>query len=287
MNYTNIILLIIFVISIVACSYNQPTVPSGHPYTHHIQNNGYRPKQGDLIQYHFIQRNNQGVIHSTYDEGSPKRFRIPNVDPTNDEFDRITPLTEAMMEMSEGDSLTLELLYEFMPAQLNGASEGESMFFDIKLEKISSADDILREEAKIVEKGLAISAKIQKLSKQYKAGELDDLQELDGVQYFVEQRGNGKKLKNSDIILVHFSGHLLSSGKQYLDTYSKKRPYQLKIGAGRVIEAWEKILPTCSEGDQLYMFVPYQKAYGVAGSPGLGIPEKTDLAIYMEIVSLK
>jgi FKBP-type peptidyl-prolyl cis-trans isomerase len=276
--------LILFLTALLLASCdNKTTIASGHPYIHHIKNNGYQPKQGDIIQYHFVQRNPGGVMYSTYEDVSPKIFRIPNVDPIKDEFNQITPLTEAMMLMSEGDSLTLELLQEFLPPQLDGVNDGESMYFDIKLVDVKSAEDIIKEETETKARGAEASAKMKKLIQKYNAGELKELQEIEGIQYQIEKKGTGKALKEGDVVLLHFSGHILETGKKYLDSYSQKRPYQVQIGAGRVIAAWETLLPTLHEGDKLFMFVPAAKAYGAAGSPGLGIPEKADLAIYLEV----
>lgn len=282
-----ILLFIFSIITFISCNDNRPTTLSGHPFTHHIKNNAYQPKQGDVIQYHFIRRNKSEVLDNTYELGSPKIFKIPNVDPANDKFDRITPLTEAMMQMSEGDSLTLEILFDLLPQNVNDIEEGESIFFDIKLVDVKSKEEIEKEENEIVERGARVSAKIQKLTQQFKKGTLNDLDELDGIRYKIEEKGEGGKLKKGDVVFVQFSGHLQSNGKRYLDSYSKIRPYQFRVGAGRVISAWEKLLPTLSVGDKLYMFVPHQEAYGVAGSPGLGIPEKSDLAIYLEVVRKK
>lgn len=276
-----------------SCEKPNKKLPSGHPYYHLVDHQGNSAKEGDIVEYHFIQRNKEGVIYSTYEEGIPKKFRIPKIaenknDKTTDkEIEEVSPLTEAMMLMSEEDSLVLEVRSEFLPPQLDGTSNGEPMFFDIKMIKITTAEEIEKEAAALIQKGEDVSVKMKNLSEQYKKGELKELEELETIQYKVEEKGTGKKLESGDVILVHFSGYLLSTGQKYLDTYSQKKPYQLKIGANRAIEAWEQILPLCSGGDKLYMFVPYQKAYGVAGSPGLGIPEKSDLAIYMEIVGFK
>lgn len=275
-------LLFAMLLLLTSCD-NRTTIDSGHPYIHHIQNNGYQPKQGDIIQYHFVQRNSEGIMYSTYEEGSPKIFRIPQVDPARDEAEQITPLTEAMMLMSEGDSLTLELLQKFLPPQLDGVKDGEPMYFDIKLVDVKSEEDILEEEAKMQMKGKEVAVKMKAFSKQYQEGTLQGLEEIEGIQYRIEKKGTGKTLKEGGVVLVHFSGHLLETGKKYLDSYSQKRPYRVQMGSGRIIAAWEILLPILNEGDEVVMFVPAAKGYGAAGSPGLGVPEKADLAIYLEV----
>lgn len=278
---------IAIILTLFSCGNSSEKLSSGHPYYHLVNNEGATPKEGDIVEYHFVQRNKDVVIYSTYGEGIAKKIRIPKIEEGKNQMNGIAPLTEAMMLMSEGDSLVLEVLSEFLPPQLDGRTDGESMFFDIKMMKITSAADILKKEGELLEKGRRISKEMKKLSKQYRAGELKDLEELEGIRYKIQKKGSGRQVQNGDAVLVHFSGHVLATGEPYLESYSRKKTYQLKVGSGRVIEAWEQLLPKCATGDELYMFVPYQKAYGVAGNKTLGIPEKSDLAIYMEVVGFK
>ena len=63
-----------------------------------------------------------------------------------------------------------------------------SMFFDIKLIDIKSTEEIAAEEAQMIEKSLEVSAKVQSMIAQFKAGELIDLQELDGIKYKIEEK---------------------------------------------------------------------------------------------------
>ncbi len=269
-----------------SCNDTRPTTVGGHPYTHHIDNDGYHPQSGDQVYYHFIQREKDSIHYNSYPTGAPKVFVIPDAGPDGDFYGKATPLTEVMSKMSAGDSVTLEIIPELLNRpQIKDANEF-ARFFDLKLYEIKKKEDILNEEIELENRGKEIHDRMEELTQQFEE-KSTEWNEMNGFHYKMEKNGNGASIKNGDVLIVHFSGHLMKDGKQYLDTYSRKKPYQFQLGASRVIAAWEELIPELRIGDHVTMMVPYQKAYGVAGSPGLGIPEKSDLLIYLEIVKKK
>ncbi len=283
-----IIFSILIGILFFSCSDNRSKTWTGHPYIHHIKNATSTPNKGDIIEYHIRQRNANGLGHSSYEDGKPKLFRIPEVDIQDDKMNRISPITEALMLMSVGDSLTLEILMDSLPEMLANKKEGESMFFDLKMISIKSKNDIEKEKQNTIEQGNKLSSQLKKNITAYKKGELKKLQKSkSGFDFISHEEGNGRQIKNGDIVLVHYIGQLQENGKQFYNTYTNTHPYQIKVGAGRVIEAWDKMLPELHIGDEITLFVPYDQAYGAAGSKGLGIPEKSDLAFYMNVVQVK
>ncbi len=283
------LLFVLFVILFFSCTENRPTIISGHPYTHVIQNKTYTPQKGDLIWYHITYRKDNEIISSSYQEGELKRFRIPETDPANDKFDRVSPITEALLLMSEGDSMMLELKVDLLEQMPVDAKKGESKFFGLKMVEIKSAQKIKEEEDKVVEEGKEQTALLIKRMSSFKKNNNQKLQNLKSgiIQYEWNKKGEGEAIKNNDVVFIHFLGHVLESKKQFMNTFKNKKVYEVPLGRGRVIEAWEEIIPTLSVGDKITLFVPYKKAYGAAGSPGLGIPEKSDLVFYMEIVGIK
>lgn len=66
---------------------------------------------------------------------------------------------------------------------------------------------------------------------------------------------NSRKAKNGDVITMHYSGKL-TNGKEFDSSYSRKQPFNFKLGAGQVIPGWEKGVPGMCIGEQRKLTVP-------------------------------
>ncbi len=281
---SSIYTLLIFTLLIFACGDTRSKTKSGHSYTHHIKNNKTLPEKGALVEYHIVQRDER-VLFSSRDNGAPKKFRIPEIDFDKDQFNRITPITEALMLMSEGDSLTLEINPDSLPAMIENSG---NMFIDLKMISIKNKSEIAQNENAIKAKGLELSGALKKRTSAFKNGVLKGLESTEGgLKYLMHKKGKGEQIEKGNIILIHYIGQVQKDGKQFFNTFSNINPYQIHVGLNKIIPGWEQILPQLHVGDKLTLFVPSELAYGAAGSKGLGVPEKADLAFYMEIVRIK
>lgn len=88
----------------------------------------------------------------------------------------------------------------------------------------------------------------------------------------------GKKLK------VHYRGTLLNG--QEFDSSIGKDPFSLKLGAGEVIKGWDQGLVGMKVGGKRKLTIPYDLAYGEAGSPPK-IPPKTALKFDIELLGVE
>lgn len=97
--------------------------------------------------------------------------------------------------------------------------------------------------------------------------------------------GTGPSVKIGDVVLMHYTAAVASSGTEYDSTRRTNQPLVLTVGAGHVIRGWDLLLPKLHVGDRVKSTIPYQLAYGAAGLSGV-IPPKTDLAFDIEIVGI-
>lgn len=84
-----------------------------------------------------------------------------------------------------------------------------------------------------------------------------------GLQYIVFKEGNGIRPNITDTCIVHYTGRFLD-GREFESTVPSQRPAQFTpLG---LIPGWQEGLLLMREGSRYRLFVPYQLAYGEAGS---------------------
>lgn len=70
--------------------------------------------------------------------------------------------------------------------------------------------------------------------------------------------------KDNDTVVVHYTGTLASSGKQF-DTSQGGEPISFVLGKGSVIKGWDEGLKKTCVGESLRLEVPAALAYGDKG----------------------
>ena len=95
--------------------------------------------------------------------------------------------------------------------------------------------------------------------------------------------GQGVAAKKGDVLTMLYKG-TLKSGKVFDETTPQKPPFAFKLGAGQVIDGWEKGLAGMKVGGKRKLVVPYALAYGEKGYGN--IPEKADLVFVVELLRL-
>ena len=95
--------------------------------------------------------------------------------------------------------------------------------------------------------------------------------------------GNGAEAKTGDKVKVNYTGTLLN-GKQF-DSSVGREPFELTLGAGNVIKGWDEGVPGMRVGGKRKLTLPWQLAYGEAGS-GDKIPPKAALKFDIELIEI-
>jgi peptidylprolyl isomerase len=96
--------------------------------------------------------------------------------------------------------------------------------------------------------------------------------------------GVGAEVKDGDTVAVHYIG-TLQNGQEFDNSKKRGQPFEFTVGAGQVIEGWEKGLVGMKVGGQRTLVIPPNMAYG---EQGIGpIPGNATLVFMIELVAIK
>ncbi len=95
--------------------------------------------------------------------------------------------------------------------------------------------------------------------------------------------GKGPEVKNGDTISVHYTG-TLRDGSKFDSSRDRNAPFDFQVG-GRVIDGWNKGVIGMKPGGKRKLVIPYQMAYGEAGSPPK-IPPRSELLFDIELLKI-
>jgi len=259
---------------------------SGYTYYHHVKTNGAKPQIGEEAVFTVDIRNDSTVVNSTRDQGQPAKVLIPE---NNQPGRSISPIVEALMLMSIGDSLTVLQSVDSFPRKPPGFETSKFVYYDIVLTGITSKADIEKEQAERMAKMEAnkareseVGTQTQTLTKQYLAGSLANVQTTaSGLKYYVIEEGTGKQVNSGEMANVHYYG-ITTDGNMFDNSFKRGSPYPVPVGRGQVIRGWDEGLVLFKEGTKALLFIPGELGYGAAGSPP-NIGPNAELVFYVEI----
>ncbi|MFD7756609.1 FKBP-type peptidyl-prolyl cis-trans isomerase [Streptomyces sp. NPDC059757] len=81
----------------------------------------------------------------------------------------------------------------------------------------------------------------------------------------VISEGDGAKLKNGDAIQVNYLGQAWDSTKPFDNSFDRKQPFDLTLGAGMVIKGWDQGLVGQKVGSRVQLVIPPDLGYGAQG----------------------
>jgi len=95
--------------------------------------------------------------------------------------------------------------------------------------------------------------------------------------------GSGAVAASGDSVTVHDVGTLLN-GTQFDSSYSRNQPFTFRIGAGQVIQGWERGVPGMRVGGKRRLTIPPSLGYGnQANGP---IPANSTLKFEIDLISI-
>jgi peptidylprolyl isomerase len=107
-----------------------------------------------------------------------------------------------------------------------------------------------------------------------------------GLIYVITRHGSGRLPLAGETVMVNYTG-VLGSGMKFDSSLDHGRPYEFKLGFGRVIKGWDEGIAKLHVGDQATLIVPPQLGYGVDGAGGGVIPPNATLIFLVELVGIK
>jgi peptidylprolyl isomerase len=87
--------------------------------------------------------------------------------------------------------------------------------------------------------------------------------------------GSGQAAKAGDALTVQYVGVNYANGKQFDASWDRGQPFPVPLGAGQVIEGWDKGLVGMRKGGRRMLTIPPELAYGSEGYPPTIAPNET------------
>jgi peptidylprolyl isomerase len=88
-------------------------------------------------------------------------------------------------------------------------------------------------------------------------------------------KGTGPAAKPGDTVIVNYVGVSFSTGEEFDASWDTGQPFPVQLGAGNVIEGWEKGLLGIKKGGRRELIIPPEQAYGAKGAPPSIGPNET------------
>jgi peptidylprolyl isomerase len=87
--------------------------------------------------------------------------------------------------------------------------------------------------------------------------------------------GEGAEAKVGDQVLVHYVGVAHSTGEEFDASYNRGAPLDFPLGAGRVIQGWDRGVAGMKVGGRRQLVIPPHLGYGDRGAGGVIKPGET------------
>jgi peptidylprolyl isomerase len=88
-------------------------------------------------------------------------------------------------------------------------------------------------------------------------------------------KGTGPGARPGDTVVVNYVGVSFSTGEEFDASWDSGQPFPVQLGAGGVIEGWEKGLVGIKKGGRRELIIPPEQAYGAQGAPPSIGPNET------------
>lgn len=106
-----------------------------------------------------------------------------------------------------------------------------------------------------------------------------------GLRIRVDKEGAGPAIKAGQVAKVHYTG-MFPDGRIFDSSVRRNEPFDLPVGAGRVIAGWDEALQLMHKGEKVTVILPPHLAYGQYGAGGI-IPPNAILVFEIEVLDVK
>jgi FKBP-type peptidyl-prolyl cis-trans isomerase len=97
--------------------------------------------------------------------------------------------------------------------------------------------------------------------------------------------GTGTEAVAGKTVTVHYTGWL-TDGKKFDSSLDRKEPFKFLLGAGQVIQGWDKGVAGMKVGGKRKLTIPSQLGYGERGAGGV-IPPNATLVFEVELLNVE
>jgi FKBP-type peptidyl-prolyl cis-trans isomerase len=106
-----------------------------------------------------------------------------------------------------------------------------------------------------------------------------------GIYIIRESTGNGKTIKQNQIVTVHYTGSLIN-GQIFDSSIDRGKPIKFRAGVGDVIPAWDEAVLTMRKGEKIKLIAPSKTAYGSNGYEKI-VPPFATLVFQIKIIDVQ
>jgi peptidylprolyl isomerase len=99
-------------------------------------------------------------------------------------------------------------------------------------------------------------------------------------------RGKGPAAKAGDTITAHYAGVTFSTGEEFDASWNRGEPFTFPLGAGQVIEGWDRGFVGMKQGGRRILTIPPELAYGAQGFPPAIGPNET-LVFVVDLLEIR
>jgi peptidylprolyl isomerase len=99
-------------------------------------------------------------------------------------------------------------------------------------------------------------------------------------------RGKGPGAKPGDTITAHYAGVTFSTGEEFDASWNRGEPFTFPLGAGQVIEGWDRGFVGMKQGGRRILTIPPELAYGAQGFPPAIGPNET-LVFVVDLLEIR
>lgn len=97
--------------------------------------------------------------------------------------------------------------------------------------------------------------------------------------------GDGPEAKAGDTVQVHYVGVAFSTGEEFDASWNRGTPLGFKLGAGQVIQGWDRGIQGMKVGGRRQLTIPAHLAYGDRGA-GTAIAPGETLIFVCDLVAV-
>jgi FKBP-type peptidyl-prolyl cis-trans isomerase len=260
---------------------NYKTSPTGVKYFFYKDVPGTNAKLGDVIIVHMILKTDKdSLLRNTFLEGAPVQAQV-----SPSQFKG--SLEEAFLMVSAGDSASflvstdsLRKLGAQLPPEIG---TGSSLVFYLKVEKVLSQEQLLKEKKEMETKQNQIDSVL--ITDYISANKLSAQKTSSGLYYVVKEKGTGAQAQPGQTVIVHYTGKLLN-GNKFDSSVDRGTPFEFRLGAGQVIHGWDEGIALMKVGEKGTLLIPSSLGYGPRGAGG-AIPPNAVLIFDVELVGVK
>ncbi|MCH2042664.1 MAG: FKBP-type peptidyl-prolyl cis-trans isomerase [Saprospiraceae bacterium] len=250
-------------------------------------------------------------------EAEGKEIRLANLDTASTILeipakDNRNEFIEPLLLMREGDSLCMRILskdaaslVDILPSELQDVQS--TIIVEYRVHRVKnqevlalereqnyasskgflSIEDMYKERDRIRSEAGSVLTKLKQNALSYWSRELKAVQSTGGIDYIIEQEGEGASIQEGDEVYVYFILLAKDEGASFMvldDMYVSANRFLVTVGNNELIPAWDLALSVLKKGAKAQFFIPADLAYGDGNAR---IKPNTPLVLALEVVAIQ